>query len=217
MCNLKSKYFEENNFLEAGVDEAGRGCLFGRVYAGIVIWDPNITIPDKITITDSKKLSKKRRDLAFDFIKEHAIDWAVGFCEPSEIDTFNILNSTKIAMRRSLASLNITPDVILIDGNQDFSNSIQNTQECVINKKECKHITITQGDSKFLSIAAASILAKVSHDNYISKLCTSYPLLDLHYGLLSNMGYGTLKHRNGIKEHGLHDLHRRSFKVVLPI
>ena len=217
MCNLKSKYFEDNNLLEAGVDEAGRGCLFGRVFAGIVIWNPHTVIPDNIYITDSKKLTKNRRNLAFNFIKENAIDWAIGFCEPSEIDTFNILNSTKIAMRRSLASLNITPDVILIDGNHDFYNNIQKTDECLINKKECKQITIVQGDSKFLSIAAASILAKVSHDNYICKLCTSYPLLDLHYGLLSNMGYGTLKHRNGIKEHGLHDLHRRSFKVVLPI
>ena len=209
---LKNKYYDDKNCIEAGVDEAGRGCLFGPVHAAIVLWDPSITIPSNIKITDSKKMTKLQRDKAYKYIIENAIDWSVGYCDPAIIDEINILNATKRAMRRAFGCLNVRPDVVLIDGNQTFSSSVM-PNRCVTDDKDCEFITVLQGDSKFVSIAAASILAKVSHDNYIVSMCNEDPTLDYKYNLRSNMGYGTKNHRDGIKQHGLTPLHRHSFKL----
>ena len=217
---MKPCFYENGKFLEAGVDEAGRGSLLGRVYAAIVVWDPNTIIPENIKIVDSKKLSKSKRDESYNFIINNAIDWAIGFADEQTIDKINILNATKLSMNKALFSLNIKPSVILIDGIHDFViNELPDV--CIIEDDNYNndyidnsiHITIPKGDSLYTSIAAASIIAKVSHDNYIKRICTENKYLAEKYDLLSNMGYGTNNHKSGIKLHGLSDFHRKSFNI----
>lgn len=199
-------YLDENN-LEVGVDEVARGCLLGRVYSAAVIWnkenDPDFDHP---IMKDSKKLSRKKREEMFDYIKEHAIDYSISFEDSETIDTINILNATYKAMHYAISKLNISVDKILVDGNR-FKPYISNNGTLI------PHKCIIDGDTKYYSIACASILAKVTHDNYIIKLCNEYPDLDEKYGLLSNMGYGTKKHIDGINKYGLSKFHRRSFGI----
>ena len=189
---------KSNNF-EIGIDEAGRGPLLGRVYAAAVIWTG-----DSILINDSKKLTKNKRKNALEWIKNNNIKYGIGWADSNEIDELNILNATKLAINRALENLNliILDYTLLIDGigwEKQFSN---------YNVK-----SIIKGDRIYYSIAAASIIAKEYHDEYIKNLCNENQDLNEKYDLLNNMGYGTKKHINGIKIHGYTDFHRKSYKL----
>lgn len=202
------KPFYQEGLIEAGIDEAGRGSLIGRVYAGVVIWDPNIIEPKGFELKDSKKISKKKRVKIRDYIIENAVDYGVGYCEPSEIDEYNILEATMMAMHKAVKQLKNIPDLLLVDGNR-FKTCIytkENGDSDFYNYK-----CITKGDSIYKSIAAASILAKVYHDEHIQSLLDNNQ--DLHkYGIESNMGYGTKKHMEALREYGPSKFHRLSYK-----
>jgi ribonuclease HII len=192
-----------NQDLEIGIDEAGRGPLIGRVYAGAVIWGSL----DNPLINDSKKISAKKRGIALEWIKNNVKAWGVGYAEPDEIDKINILEATKLAMDRAIENLilnfNINKEniTLIIDGN-GWEKKFKN-----YNIK-----SIIKGDSKYYSIAAASIIAKEYHDEYIRELCLSNSELDDKYDLLNNMGYGTKKHLLGLEKYGNSIFHRKSFK-----
>ena len=190
---------------EIGIDEAGRGPLIGRVYAGAVVWGTNTQ--DCELIIDSKKLSAKKRAEALKWIKSNVLAWGVGWAEPSEIDSINILNATKLAMDRAITNLensfNLSQPLnkLIIDGTgweKKFTN---------YNVK-----SIVKGDAIYLPIAAASIIAKEYHDEYIKQLCEDNPDLNEKYNLESNMGYGTKKHLEGLEIYGNSQFHRISFK-----
>jgi ribonuclease HII len=182
--------------LECGIDEAGRGCGSGPVVASAVIIDSNFYHPK---LNDSKKMSKKTRIEVFDFIKENSISWSVGIATPKEIDELNILQATMLAMHRAIENLKIKPEYLIIDGNY-FKN-----------KTDIDYSTIVKGDSKFTSISAASVIAKVTRDNIMTELHNDYP----HYDWLSNMGYLTKKHLDGIREFGICEHHRKTFNFKL--
>jgi ribonuclease HII len=182
--------------LECGIDEAGRGCGSGPVVASAVIIDSNFYHPK---LNDSKKMSKKTRIEVFDFIKENSISWSVGISTPKEIDELNILQATMLAMHRAIENLKIKPEYLIIDGNY-FKN-----------KTDIDYSTIVKGDSKFTSISAASVIAKVTRDNIMTELHNDYP----HYDWLSNMGYLTKKHLDGIREFGICEHHRKTFNFKL--
>jgi ribonuclease HII len=198
------KYYLDQE-LEIGIDEAGRGPLIGRVYAGAVIWGKDT--PDNSIINDSKKLSAKKRGIALEWIKKNVKAWGVGYAEPQEIDKMNILEATKLAMDRAVQNL--------IDNfnlqNQNISLIIDGTGW----EKKFKDYSVksfVKGDSKYLSIASASIIAKEYHDDHIKNLCLTNPELIEKYNLLSNMGYGTKNHMLGLEKHGNSIYHRKSFK-----
>ena len=195
-CNTKT--------LEVGIDEAGRGPLFGRVYIGACILHPD---DNNLLIKDSKKLTKRRLMMAYDYVKENAIDYSCVFMDEKEVDELNILQATMKGMHKAIDELIVTPEYILVDGdnfhpyfNKDTGKQIY--YQCVIG-----------GDDTYTCIAGASILAKVERDKYIEELCKNNPdmNLDEKYGLLSNKGYGTKQHMNGIKEYGITKWHRKSF------
>jgi ribonuclease HII len=199
---MLKKYSNDN---EIGIDEAGRGPLIGRVYAGVVIWGTNTK--DCTLITDSKKLSAKKRAEALKWIKSNVLAWGVGWAEPGEIDSINILNATKLAMDRAITNLKDSFKLpqslnnLIIDGvgwEKKFTN---------FNVK-----SIVKGDATYLSIAAASIIAKEYHDEHIKQLCVDNPELNEKYDLESNMGYGTKKHMEGLETHGNSQFHRKTFK-----
>jgi ribonuclease HII len=199
--------FYNENDVEAGVDEVARGCLLGRVYTCAVIWGKeNDDSIDHPIMKDSKKLSKQKREEMYDYIKEYALDYCISYNDEKVIDDINILNATYDSMHKSLTGLDISIDNILVDGNnfKPFTDTEGNF---------VPHICFEKGDTKYYSIAAASILAKVEHDKYIKELCEKYPDLDEKYDLLSNMGYGTEKHINGIKKYGISEFHRKSFGI----
>lgn len=197
---MQRKHFDD---YEIGIDEAGRGPLIGRVYTGAVIWGPNTS--DCELITDSKKLSSKKRKLALEWIKNNVLAWGVGWAEPQEIDNINILEATKLAMDRAIIDLknkyNTNTNILIIDG-------------CYWEKKflDYKVKSIVKGDATYLSIAAASIIAKEYHDEYIINLCKEQPELNEKYNLEKNMGYGTKKHLEGLQKYGNSEFHRKSFK-----
>jgi ribonuclease HII len=184
--------------IEAGVDEAGRGPLFGRVYAAAVILNPEIEYDMKL-IKDSKKLSKKKILESEQYVKEIALDWAVGWICERRIEEINILHATQEAMHKAIDKLNVRPEHLLIDGNY-FSPYKKVNSMCVV-----------KGDSTYLSIAAASILAKTARDRYIYELCEEIPDLDNYYGLKSNKGYGSAGHMDAIKRFGITKFHRKTF------
>ena len=197
---LKLSYGNNNEEIQVGVDEAGRGCMIGNVFAGAVIWDPSI---DPWEIKDSKKLTRKKRKLVKEYIEQHAIAWSVGSATNEEIDEMNILNATYLAMHRALSNLNKSFDRILVDGNR-FK-----PYQCI------PHTCVISGDNEFVSIAAASILAKEYHDEWITNLfnsdidkCLSS---DDVYDLMNNKGYGTKKHIEAIRQYGVTDHHRLSY------
>lgn len=177
---------------EVGLDEVGRGCLAGPVVASAVILPPDF---DYDIVKDSKKLSEKKRKEAYDLIKEHAIDYSISFVDAKNIDEFNILQSTMAAMHNCLDKLSVEPNHILVDGN--IFNEYQ----------EIPFTCIVKGDNKFYSIAAASILAKVTRDEYMKKEHEKYPA----YKWDSNKGYGSKAHRDAILEHGTTTQHRMTF------
>ena len=190
---LKSHYYE--SLIEAGCDEAGRGCLAGSVYAVAVILPPDY---QNELLNDSKKLTAKKRYALREEIERDAIAWAVGIVTPEEIDKINILNASFLAMHRALDQLMVRPEAVIVDGNrfkpyQDLPST-----------------TIVKGDGKFLSIAAASILAKTYRDDYMLSLAEEYP----QYDWQSNMGYPTKKHRQAIREHGITPYHRKSYNLL---
>ena len=174
-----------------GVDEAGRGPLAGPVYAAAVILPPDLVIPG---LNDSKKLSEKRREELFDVITGNAIAYSIASVDEKRIDEINILNATFAAMNNAVNSLSISPDFCLIDGNR-------------IKNMTIPHETIVKGDAKSASIAAASILAKVSRDRFIIEMSKKYP----QYGFENHKGYGTTAHNEAILKYGPCEIHRRTF------
>ena len=199
---LESHYYQGK--IEAGCDEAGRGCLAGSVYAAAVILPEDY---QNDLLNDSKQLTEKRRYQLRDIIQRDAIAWAVGIVTPAEIDKINILNASILAMHRALDQLKVRPEAIIVDGNRFkpyrsvVGDSIANT---------IPHTTIVKGDGKYLSIAAASILAKTYRDDYMNQLAQEYP----QYDWLSNKGYPTKKHREAIKQYGITPYHRKSYNLL---
>lgn len=184
--------YNKEGLIEAGCDEAGRGCLAGSVYAAAVIFPKDYHNEE---LNDSKKLTAKRRYALRQQIERDALVWAVGVVTPEEIDEINILNASILAMHRALDQLELRPEFVIVDGNR-FKPY-----------KDVAYQTIVKGDGKYLSIAAASILAKTYRDDYMHELHQQYPF----YGWDRNAGYPTKQHRQGIAEHGLTPFHRRSF------
>ncbi len=199
---MKSSYLE--NTLEVGLDEAGRGPLFGRVYIGAVIIPPDETFNQSF-IKDSKKLSERKRLMAYDFIKENAIDYTSFYYDEKKIDEINIFKATYEGMHKALDNLLVTPEHILVDG---CYFPIYMNNNTVI-----PYTCVESGDNKYLSIAAASIIAKVERDKYIYKLCDENPYLKSLYHLDSNKGYGTAQHMEAIKTYGITKWHRKSFGI----
>ncbi len=190
---LKSHYSPD--LIEAGTDEAGRGCLAGPVFAAAVILPKDYK---NDILKDSKKLSEAQRNQLFDTIKEDAISYSIASVSPKRIDKINILNASIEAMHKSISKLHVQPEFILVDGNR-FKPFADIEFECVI-----------KGDNKFFSIAAASVLAKVSRDRYMQKKAESFP----EYDWANNKGYPTAKHRKAILNHGPCNLHRNSFRLL---
>ena len=191
MWELEQRYFDQGIRLVCGVDEAGRGPLAGPVCAAAVILPANLEIPG---LDDSKKLSDKRRRSLFPVIKEQAIAYAIAFADQNEIDDINILQATLLAMERAINSLAVRPEVALIDGNRDKDFGLPSE-------------TVIQGDSRSASIAAASILAKVTRDDYMHKMATEYP----QYGFEIHKGYGTKAHYEALEKYGPSPIHRTTF------
>ena len=241
-------YDESHTIIEIGVDEAGRGPMFGRVYAGAVVWSKNITQNSiQNLIKDSKLFSKSKKgrqelNQAYQYIKDHSIAYAVAYEDEKVIDKINILQATQSAMCKAIKSvlgqisynslnsfekdigkqlkesitLQIKPKevafkydnvLLLIDGNYFKPSMLLNPTSCI----PLRHVTIEGGDNKYMSIAAASILAKVERDKYICELCIMYPMLNERYDLDSNKGYGSKKHMEGINAFGITQWHRRTF------
>ena len=190
---LASHYYEGK--IEAGCDEAGRGCLAGSVYAAAVILPPDY---QNELLNDSKQLTEKRRYELREVIERDAVAWAVGIVTPEEIDKINILNASILAMHRALDQLKVRPEAIIVDGNR--FKPYQNLP----------YTTIVKGDGRYLSIAAASILAKTYRDDYMNELAKEYP----QYDWLSNKGYPTKKHREAIKQYGITPYHRKSYNLL---
>ena len=208
---------EDPNTIEIGVDEAGRGPLFGRVYVAAVILPKDMSF-DHSKMKDSKKFhSKKKIQEVAEYIKTHAIAWTVSYEDERTIDDINILQATQLSMHKSILKTieksysfdNCKKKYqLLIDGNyfKPFSD-----KSYLKHAESIETICIEGGDNKYSAIAAASILAKVARDQYIEELCNENPELDLHYSILSNKGYGAKKHLEGINQHGITIWHRRSF------
>ena len=196
---LLNKYYEGK--IEAGCDEAGRGCLAGSVYAAAVILPEGY---QNELLNDSKQLSEKKRYQLREIIERDAVAWAVGIVTPEEIDKINILNASILAMHRALDQLKVRPEAIIVDGNRfkpykDPSDG-----------KALPSTTIVKGDGKYLAIAAASILAKTYRDDYMNELAQEYS----QYDWLSNKGYPTKKHREAIKQFGITPYHRKSYNLL---
>ena len=183
------------DLIEAGCDEAGRGCLAGSVFAAAVILPHNFK---NELLNDSKQLTEKQRYALREVVEKEAVAWAVGIVTPEEIDKINILNASILAMHRAVDQLIVTPEHLLIDGNR-FKKY-----------KEIPHTTVVKGDGKYLSIAAASILAKTYRDDYMNRLHEEFPVYDWDH----NKGYPTKKHRAAIALHGTTSYHRMTFNLL---
>ena len=190
---LEGHYFD--GLVEAGCDEAGRGCLAGSVYAAAVILPPGYDNPD---LNDSKKLTAARRNALRRQIEHDALAWAVGIVTPEEIDSINILRASFLAMHRALDQLAVRPQAVIVDGNR------------FVPYQNLPYATIVKGDGKYQAIAAASILAKTYRDDYMDALAEEYPFYDWK----SNKGYPTKAHREGIRQHGISPYHRKSYNLL---
>ena len=190
---LESCYYKGK--VEAGCDEAGRGCLAGSVFAAAVILPEGY---QNELLNDSKQLTEKKRYQLREMIERDAVAWAVGIVTPEEIDKINILNASILAMHRALDQLKVRPEAVIVDGNR-FKKY-----------KDLPHTTIVKGDGKYLSIAAASILAKTYRDDYMNQLAEEYSLYDWK----SNKGYPTKKHRDAIRQFGITPYHRKTFNML---
>ncbi len=189
--SIENEYREKGFDVICGVDEAGRGPLAGPVYAAAVILPSDCVIEG---LNDSKKLTEKKREALFDEIKEKALAYGIASADEKEIDEINILNATFLAMKRAIASLSVRPDLALIDGNQKPHTDIE-------------EVTVIKGDAKSMSIAAASVLAKVSRDRFMLEMAEKYP----QYEFARHKGYGTKLHYEKIAQYGVCDIHRRTF------
>ena len=205
--------YDRNNTFEIGVDEAGRGPLFGPVYTAAVVLPKDNQFNHDL-MRDSKKItSKKKIKNIAEYIKTNAIAWSIQSEDENMIDKINIrqcvLSSMHKAIKDCIQQINTHHVQLLIDGN-DFKpyTYIENDQ-----LEHCPHVTIKGGDNLYTSIAAASILAKVARDEYILKLCEDNPHLEEHYGIASNKGYGAKRHMDGIKEHGITKWHRKTYGI----
>ena len=181
--------------VEAGCDEAGRGCLAGAVYAAAVILPPDFQCE---LLNDSKQLTERQRYQLRPIIEQEAVAWAVGVVTPEEIDKINILNASFLAMHRAIDGLQVRPQHLLIDGNRFRKYN------------DLPHTTVVKGDGKLMSIAAASVLAKTYRDDYMLQLHEQYP----HYGWDRNKGYPTKEHRQAIEQHGTTPYHRLTFNLL---
>lgn len=180
--------------LIAGMDEAGRGCIFGGVFSACVVLDPNNMIEE---LNDSKKLSAKKRDYLYDEIRDKALYIGVGYSSPAEVDEYNILRATFMSMERALVNLGVVPDLLIVDGNADPQLDVPTE-------------TIVKGDAKFQEISASSIIAKVERDRYMDRYHELYP----EYGFDKHRGYGTQEHYKKLGKLGLIDGYRLTFKSV---
>jgi ribonuclease HII len=187
--------FLQKDLVEAGIDEAGRGCFAGPVYAAAVILPFDFFHP---LLNDSKQLNEKQRDLLRPVIEKESVAFSVGVADQREIDKWNILKATFTAMHRAVGGLSLIPGLLLVDGNRFRAYP------------KISHHCITGGDGKFASIAAASILAKTYRDEYMKKIHDEFPV----YGWDTNKGYGTEFHREAIETHGLCRYHRKSFNIL---
>ena len=206
MPSLQSCYHQ--GLIEAGCDEAGRGCLAGAVYAAAVILPPDYQNP---LLNDSKQLTERRRYELRKVVERDAVAWAVGVVSPQEIDRINILNASILAMHRALDQLAVRPEAIIVDGNRfkpytppSFSSPLGRSEGAI------PYATIVKGDGKYLSIAAASILAKTYRDDYMNALAKEYP----QYDWLKNKGYPTKAHRDAIRQYGTTPYHRMSYNLL---
>lgn len=189
--SIENEYREKGFNVICGVDEAGRGPLAGPVYVAAVILPSDCVIEG---LNDSKKLTEKKREALFDEIKEKALAYGIASADEKEIDEINILNATFLAMKRAIDSLSVKPDLALIDGNQKPHTDIE-------------EVTVIKGDAKSMSIAAASVLAKVSRDRFMLEMAEKYP----QYEFARHKGYGTKLHYEKIAQYGVCDIHRRTF------
>jgi ribonuclease HII len=211
---LKSCYFDDE-YVEVGIDEAGRGPMFGRVYAAAVVLPKS----DEFRHCDMKDSKRFHSDIkihaASNYIKDNSIAWAIGYSTEEEIDKYNIRVATHMAMHKAIKEVIFKLKLLhnnthlLVDGN-DFTSFIIYDNDCLL---PARTTTIEQGDNKISSIAAASILAKVARDDYIVELCNAEPDLNTKYGLIKNKGYGTKQHLSGITDHGISKYHRTTFGI----
>jgi ribonuclease HII len=190
---LKPHFYE--GLIEAGCDEAGRGCLAGSVFAAAVILPADY---NNSALNDSKKLTEHQRYALREQIMADAVAWAVGVVTPAEIDKINILKASFLAMHRALDQLKVRPEAIIVDGNR------------FVPYHDLPYTTVVKGDGKYQAIAAASILAKTFRDDYMKELDREYPC----YGWAGNKGYPTAKHRQAIREHGVSPYHRMSYNLL---
>ena len=199
---LKKYFGDDMTEIQVGVDEAGRGSFAGPVFAAAVILDPNLDDPEIAMIKDSKRLSRKKRDQLRTYIENNAVAFSVQSSSSVIIDEINVLQATYRAMHQCLKHLSFLEtkfDRILVDG-ESFKPFACNVHNCV-----------PKGDNEYLCIAAASILAKTHHDEWIENACEANPDLDSKYKWSKNMAYGTKEHRDGIRQYGICDLHRKTF------
>lgn len=202
---LKTR-FQSDNAIEAGLDEVGRGCLWGPLVTGAVLWPPEEEWTDEIRtvsskVKDSKKLTEKKRVELASLIKDYAIDFGIGVVEPHEIDRMGMTCANQTAFARAMRSLTVEPDRLLVDGIIRLSSA---------DWKGEQH-TIVEGDAQYIPIAAASILAKVYRDTWVTDWCKEHSTVAEMYGLQTSKGYGTAVHRSALVKHGPHELHRRLF------
>jgi ribonuclease HII len=201
---LKIRYTEDEA-VEVGIDEAGRGCFWGPLYAAAVIWKSDLTDEElEVTnqIKDSKKLSPKRRNALAKAIKEIAVSYAVGVVRPNEIDSIGMTKANQLAFTRALDGLKVKPERLLIDGILSIFDAPWSLMEQVVE---------VEADNHYVAVAAASILAKTEHDAWVIQYCNLNQNIAETYNLVNNKGYGTAKHRAAIVQHGVHSLHRQTF------
>ena len=219
---LERFYTDNDELYEISMDEAGRGCMFGRVYIASVVLPKNPELFSGVNIKDSKKFSSKTKlREAAEYIKQNALVWHIEYADANEIDEKNILMCVMEGMhkciRNSITKVNEVTNIqhntskfmAIVDGNYfkpycHFDSSTNDYQQI-------PYVTVEQGDGKYMAIAAASILAKTARDDYVLEMCEKYPILSEKYGLDKNVGYGTKAHMSGIKEYGITQWHRRSF------
>lgn len=223
-ASLNKYLTENNNIVEVGVDEVGRGPMFGRVYTAAVILPKDDSFDFSVPKDSKKFTSKKKIQEASDYIKEHALAWHISYEDERKIEDVNILQATQLSMHNSITEVikkiklthkfkEIEDPVfnLLIDGN--YFNPIVLLNKNTNKLESIPHIMIKGGDNKYASIAAASVLAKVERDRYIEELCVEHPTLIERYDIASNKGYGTKPHMDGIKKYGITPWHRKTFGI----
>jgi ribonuclease HII len=204
MSHLKTRYFE--NTVEFGVDEVGRGCLFGPVCVCCVYVPEGLEIPPTLKLRDSKKTTPRQRQKIMEFVEQTPeIQYSYIFIDNKVIDEINILQATFRGMHRAIDEMTLLPEHLLIDGDK-FKFYTDKNGDIV------SHKCVPKGDDKYVHISLAANIAKLKRDEYITQLCDENPWLNEYYGLSSNKGYGTKKHMDGIREYGITNLHRRSFR-----